>query len=254
MHLRLRIERIWMLASTEYYQRYYGSTLGVLWALLNPLFRILIYYLAFTFLIFRDRTPDFILYLFLGITIWQYFSENTNKGVNLLKSKKYLVQNVGMKKTDIFIASSLSTSISFFLNIVIYFIIALWFDVHYSWTLLLLPLLFLNLLFLVIGIAMILSTLHLFIRDLKHIWDIALLLGFWTIPIIWDAKYVYDPYTFMLYGNPITGILINIRNILLYDANIDAQVFFLDWLYAICFILIGTWAVNRYSYKLVERL
>ena len=139
-----------MLASTEYYQRYYGSRLGVIWAFLNPLFRILIYYLAFSYLIFRNRDPQFILYLFLGITVWQYFSENTNKGISLLKGKKYLIQNVGMAKSDIFIASALSTSVSFGLNIVIYFLISFWFDVSYSFNSILVIALFVNLYLIVV--------------------------------------------------------------------------------------------------------
>jgi ABC-type polysaccharide/polyol phosphate export permease len=243
-----------MLATTEYYQRYYGSALGVVWAFLNPLFRILVYYLAFSYLIFRNRDPQFILYLFLGVTIWQYFSENTNKGVTLLKGKKYLIQNVGMAKTDLFIASALSTSVSFFLNIFIYFLISLWFDVSYSVATSLLLLLFLNLYLLVVGVSMILSTIYLYFRDFKHVWDLILLLGFWTVPIIWDSKYVYSTYPFMLYGNPITGILINLRNIMLHNAPIDTFVFALDFIYALAFLAIGFVILQRFSHKTVERL
>jgi len=243
-----------MLASTEYYQRYYGSSLGVVWAFLNPLFRILIYYLAFSYLIFRNRDPQFILYLFLGITIWQYFSENTNKGVSLLRGKKYLIQNVGMAKSDIFIASALSTSVSFGLNILIFCLISFWFEVSFSVNSLLVIALFANLFLIVIGVSMILSTIYLYFSDLKHVWDISLLLGFWTVPIIWDATYVYTTYPFMLYGNPITGILVNLRNVMLYNSSVDLTVFALDFAYGIAFVIIGYALISRFSYKIVERV
>ena len=252
--LKLRMERIGMLASTEYYQRYYGSSLGVVWAFLNPLFRILIYYLAFSYLIFRNRDPQFILYLFLGITIWQYFSENTNKGVSLLRGKKYLIQNVGMAESDIFIASALSTSVSFGLNILIFCLISFWFEVSFSVNSLLVIALFANLFLIVIGVSMILSTIYLYFSDLKHVWDISLLLGFWTVPIIWDATYVYTTYPFMLYGNPITGILVNLRNVMLYNSSVDLTVFALDFAYGIAFVLIGYALISRFSYKIVERV
>jgi len=248
------MERIGMLASTEYYQRYYGSSLGVVWAFLNPLFRILIYYLAFSYLIFRNRDPQFILYLFLGITIWQYFSENTNKGVSLLRGKKYLIQNVGMAKSDIFIASALSTSVSFGLNILIFCLISFWFEVSFSVNSLLVIALFANLFLIVIGVSMILSTIYLYFSDLKHVWDISLLLGFWTVPIIWDATYVYTTYPFMLYGNPITGILVNLRNVMLYNSSVDLTVFALDFAYGIAFVIIGYALISRFSYKIVERV
>ncbi len=251
--LKLRLERIGMLASTEYYQRYYGSSLGVVWAFLNPLFRILIYYLAFSYLIFRNRDPQFILYLFLGIAIWQYFSENTNRGVTLLKGKKYLIQNVGMAKSDIFLASALSTSVSFILNVFIYWLISFGFDVEYSISSILVLALFANLFLIVIGVSMILSTIHLYFSDFKHVWDISLLLGFWTVPIIWDSTYVYTTYPFMLYGNPITGILINLRNVMLYNTQMDWTVFALDFAYGLVFLSIGYFLLNRFSYKVVER-
>ena len=101
---------------------------------------------------------------------------------------------------------------------------------------------------------MILSTIHLYFSDFKHVWDLALLLGFWTVPIIWDAKYVYTTYPFMLYGNPITGILVNLRNNMLYNSPVDTTVFALDFAYALVFVIIGYSLIKRFSYKVVERL
>lgn len=248
-----RLERIWMLAKTDYFQRYYGSVLGVLWAFLNPFFRVLVYYFAFTYLIYKSKDSQFILYLFSGIAIWTVFSENTSKSLRLLKSKKYLIQNIGIEKLDLFISSALSTVFSFILNIVVYLLFTLLFDVHFSWRLLVFfPLLAFNLYLLAIGVSMILSVIHLYLKDLNHLWDVILFLGFWTVPIIWNYEFVYSEYPFFLYLNPMVGILINFRFILLFDMPIDTSVFFLNYLYAFVIFGMGYWLLKKYSYKAVE--
>lgn len=247
-----RFERIWILAKTDYIQRYYGSSLGLLWALINPIFRLMVYYFVFAFLIFRNRDPDFILYLFLGITIWGYFSENTNKGLGLLKQKKYLIQNIEMNKVDIFISSALSTSFSFFLNLIIYLGFTLVFDVNYSFNMFFAVLLFVKLYLIVIGVSMILSCIYLYVSDLKHVWDMVILLGFWTVPIFWDYNIALTQYKFLLYFNPITGIIINMRYIMLFNMPIDWMIFAYDLLYTLVILGLGFLFLKHFSHKAVE--
>lgn len=249
---KVRLNRIWIIAKTDYIQRYYGSSLGLLWALINPITRLLVYYFVFAFLIFRNREPDFILYLFLGITIWGYFSENTNKGLLLLKQKKYLIQNIEMNKADLFISSALSTSFSFFLNLIIYLGFTLFFDVKYSPQMLFSILLFIQLYIVVIAVSMILSCIYLYVSDLKNVWDLAILLGFWTVPIFWDYQIAITQYKFLLYLNPITGIIINLRYIMLFDMPIDWMIFLYDMAFSLALLGIGVWFLKHLSHKAVE--
>lgn len=250
--LRLRLERIWLLAKTDFVQRYYGSGLGLVWALLNPMLRILVYYFAFTYLIFRSAEPDFILYLFLGITFWQYFAENTNKGFRLLKTKKYLIQNVEINKPDIFIASALSTTFSFFLNIIVYLLFSSFFEVSYSLRLLAIFPIFLTLFIIVLGTSMILSCLYLYLKDLQHFWDVALLGGMWALPVIWDYKILLTSYSFILYSNPLCGLLINFRYALLYDQALDWNLMAFNALYALGILGTGLISLRKFSHKSVE--
>ena len=183
-----RIERIWILARTDFVLRYYGSSLGLLWAFLNPMFRILVYYFVFSYLVFKNRDPSFILYLFIGVITWMLFSEGSKKGMKALNSKRYLVENIQLNKLDIFYSSAITASIGFCFNLFIYLLFSQFFQVQYNWHILFAPLLIFNMVLLIFGASLILSTLFIFFKDLDHVWDIVLLIGFWTVPIIWDQK------------------------------------------------------------------
>ena len=75
-----RLERIWLMAKFDFITRYYGSVLGLFWALLKPLFQLSIYYAVFT-LVFTNKTENFLLFLFVGIILFQFFADGTLFGM-----------------------------------------------------------------------------------------------------------------------------------------------------------------------------
>ena len=82
-----RIERIWKMAHMDFIHRYYDSYLGLIWAFINPIVRMGIYYVVFTMFLTRP-VDNFAFYLFTGLVIWLYFNECTNKCLVTLKQKK----------------------------------------------------------------------------------------------------------------------------------------------------------------------
>lgn len=249
-----RLERIFLFAKTDYHVRYYGSKLGILWAFLNPFFRILVYYFAFSYLIFRQRDPAFVLYLFTGIITWGFFSETTNQIISLFKKQRYILQNIKLPKSDFFVASAASKMYAYLINFLIYFVFSiLLFDPVYSYKLLFLLPIFLGLFLFALGISFFLATFYIYLRDLDHIWSIILMAGFWTVPIIWDYKLIYENYSFMLY-NPITAFLVNIRQVTLYDEIPDLKYMTIGILSSLFLVIAGYIYMIRNSKKAMEFL
>jgi len=237
-----RIERILLIAQTDYHIRYYGSKLGVLWAFINPFFQILVFYFAFSYILGTGSQPNFILYLFTGIITWEFFSETTNESIRLFLSKRFILQNIKINKIDFFVSLLLSKFRGYMVNFAIFIAFSLlFFDPVYSWKLLYLIPVLIGLLVFIIGITFILATLFIFFRDLDHFWSVVLMGGFWGIPIIWDYKIAYEKFPFMLY-NPLTIYAINIRQILLENTTPD-----LEHLY-IALIISAVVAVSGYLF------
>ena len=103
-----RFERIWMLGKVDFRKRYYDSKLGLVWALINPLFRLCVFYYVFTVL-FERGGDNFVLHLFSGLIFWFFFVETTKKALVIFKQKKYLIENISFNKLDLFYSLILST-------------------------------------------------------------------------------------------------------------------------------------------------
>ncbi|MCF8360275.1 MAG: ABC transporter permease [Prolixibacteraceae bacterium] len=214
---RNRLERIYLFANTDYYARYYGSKLGILWAFLKPFFHIMVLYVTFSYLIFRQRDPHFILYLFTGIITWQYFSEMTNTSINLFSKQRNILQNSDMPKIDLFWALLGSKFWGYLINFMIFIVFyVVFFNPVFSLKYFFLIPVWLGLSMFSLGFAFYLATFFIYLRDLDHLWSIVLMAGFWMVPIIWNYKILEDTYQFMNYI-PITAFLIDIRQIVLHD-------------------------------------
>ncbi|MCB0688874.1 MAG: ABC transporter permease, partial [Saprospiraceae bacterium] len=119
-----RLERIWKLAQIDFMRRYYNDRLGLVWALLNPLFQIVVYYLVFT-RVFGNRDPHYVLILSSGILFWGVFAEITKGGMAVVMSKRYLIENIQFDKLDLFISYALSVFMGFLFNLGVYLLLAI---------------------------------------------------------------------------------------------------------------------------------
>ena len=88
------------LAKNDFKTRYAGSYLGIVWAFIQPVITILVYWFVFS-VGFRSGTGDlgvpFVLYLVAGIVPWFFFQDALNGGTNALMEYNYLVKKVVFK-------------------------------------------------------------------------------------------------------------------------------------------------------------
>jgi ABC-type polysaccharide/polyol phosphate export permease len=252
--LRNRLERIYLFANNDYFQRYYGSKLGILWAFLNPFFQILIFYLAFTFLIFRKNDPSFILYLFSGMISWNFFSETTSQSINLFHKERYILQNIGLPKVDFFWSLIASKFWAYLINFLIFFVFdIIFFHPVFSFHFLYLIPVWFGLASFTLGVSFFLSTFYIFLRDLDHLWSVILSAGFWMVPIIWDYKIVYENYSFFLYF-PVTTFIINIRQIVLHNEIPDLNKMYQGIILSMIFAISGYFFMRFKSKRALEFL
>ena len=248
-----QLERIWILAKTDFIERYYGTKLGVFWALLNPFFQLVVYYVVFT-LLFSVEIPNFALYLFSGLILMMFFSESTTKGLGLLSKHKSILQNIIIRKTDLYYAAIISNLMGFTFNLLTYLVFSIFFNVEYTWYVLYVPIIIINVSIFILAIQLILGIIHVYFRDINHLWDMMLLVLFWGSPVFYSKEVILNKLPALLYVNPLAGILVNLRETLLYGNPPDFQLLILNFIVAIVLYLLALLIFKKFADKAIEIL
>ncbi|MBL7709988.1 MAG: ABC transporter permease [Chitinophagaceae bacterium] len=251
-----KIERLWLLAKIEFKLRYYENKLGLLWALLKPVMDMSIYYVVFK-IILKSDTPAFASFLFIGLIFWNFFLESTTGTIQILSTKKYLYEYSNMNKLEIYISTILSNSIGFFFNLVMFLVFyhfieidSIGFTIYNFWVILL----FFNLFILSLAISLILSNLYIIAKDISQIWQVFTSFLFFLSPIFYSLKVFKDALPSFDYGNPIAGIIINGRRVMMEGKPPDLELFIWDFSFAFFLLLTGLLILNKLGSKAAEKL
>lgn len=248
-----RLERIWKLAEVDFKKRYYNDKLGVLWTILNPLFQITIFYLIFS-LIREDNEDNYVLFLYLGIIAFNNYAWVGRQGLNLLRRRRYLLENIQFKKIDIFISIGITGVMIASIDFLIYFIVALalgiQFNIYLIYIFLLIPLVIL----LGLGTAIILSVLKLYFNDITNIWSLISFGLFWVSGVFFSGNLILNKFPSFLFLNPLIGTILNIRNILLYELPLNHYYLIVNLVQSCILVFIGIVLIKNNWDKVTERI
>ena len=248
-----RLERIWKIAQVDFQSRYYNDRLGLLWALIKPLFEAMLYYIAFKH-IMNVTTPDFGVFLFGGIITWTVFSEGTISSILLLRSKAYLIENVQFNHIDLYFSHVSSVFFGYLFNLTSFIVVCFFLGHSLNWNILILPVVFTSLFLLTMALCLILSTLQPFLKDVTHLWDMVILTGFWVSAVIFDPQLIFEKAPWFSYLNPFIGILTNIRGIFIESIEISYYWLWYNLIFSAITFLIGIIVFKKFSGLALEKL
>lgn len=248
-----RLERIWKIAVVDFKKRYYNDNLGLIWALINPLSQIAVYYLVFTRIFPRDK-PNFALYLFAALLFWIGFQESTSIGSKLIKTKKYLLEGIQFKWTDLYMSHMISSSFGLIFNLCAYQVISLLIGVPPTLNIFLLPLILIQWFLLSYSLSMILGVVAPIFDDVVHIWSILTFVGFWTSGIFFGGEYYFEKFSWFFYVNPFVGLILNARACLLVDNPFYIQLFIINSVQCVLIFILARYTFKKLIFKGIERL
>jgi len=188
--------------------------LGFVWALLNPLAYMAILTLVFSYLL-RVTIPNFPAWLLVGLLVWRFFSIGTAQGLFSIVGNPSLVSKVYIPRYLIVLSNNLANFIGSSLEFLVLLPLLVWLGVGLSAYALILPLLMVLEFLLVFALSLSLSALNLKYRDFYQLWDIALQLGFWLSPIVYDASLIPARFRLFYSLNPMTSLIEAVREIFL---------------------------------------
>lgn len=235
------------LVKRDFKKKYKRSVLGVLWSMLAPLFTLLV--LNFVFGTFFGRTQEYYtIYLFSGWLIFQYYNDATNGAMNSLMANAGIFSKVKVPKYLFLFSRVASSSINFFLTLVIYFVfvVAYGLPITLKFITLLYPIICMFLL--ILGIGLILSALFVFFRDVQYLYGVFSTAIMYATPIFYTTDILGDK-AWIFYCNPLYYYVTYFRSVVI-DGVIPSLEFH-GLMLAISLLLfsIGCWMYKKYNYK-----
>ncbi len=248
-----RIERIWKIAQVDFKKRYYNDKFGLLWALINPLSQIALYYFVFT-RIFQRGQDNFVLFLFSGLIIWLAFSQATLLGMKVLVNKIHLIESVQFNWLDLYMSHMISILLGLLFNIAAYLILLFILGVNLGGYVYLFPVVLLTWFFITAGASIILGIIRPIFEDIAHIWSLLLMVGFWVSGIFFSGDFYLSNYNWFAYANPFIGLLLNTRACLLEGNTFYPGFFMVNLIYGFVLYIIAILLFKKYSKKVLEQL
>jgi len=237
----------------ELREQFAGSRLGIAWTLLQPLLLVLLYWWVFA-RVLRMRVPappgapdtPFIVFLLSGLLPWLAFSEGLMRGAGAVVARREVVTNMAFPFHLFPLAAVLAVHCShlaaFALFLVVYYgVTGLPSTAQVLGVLLLLG----CQLALAAGLALMLSALVVYLRDLLHLLPLLLQVVFYTAPILYPMSLVPEEFHSILMLNPYSGFAQAFHRAIL-EGQWPALPLLL-WLLALAALSmgLGTWMFKR---------
>ena len=207
---------IWKLAKNDFKKRYAGSYLGAVWAMVQPVVTVAMYYVVFDVIMGTGNAmvPDkpYVLFLTAGLVPWFYFSEALNSGTNALLEYNYLVKKVVFKISVLPIIKIIAaTFIHVFFAVVMLVIAAIYGYYPNIYTIQLIYYSFCLFIF-VLGLCYSTCAIMVFFKDIGQIISILLQIGMWATPILWDINSMSLTVQMFVKINPLVYIVSGYRS------------------------------------------
>jgi lipopolysaccharide transport system permease protein len=232
--------------------KYRGSVFGFLWSLANPLLMIVVYTLAFTFIL-GVRTEMFVFYLMLGQLSWTFFASSTMMSTGSIVDNTALLRTVQFPRAILPIATVLFNFAQYLLTVAVFLpIMLVWYRVPLVEPMLLFPVVLVLHVAFTIGIALILATATVFFRDVRHLVEVALAVLFWTTPIVYELGRVPERLRLLILLSPMSPFVVAYQKLFFFRDWPDATVWLVAVTYAVGAFVIGGALVLAFEDRFTE--
>lgn len=193
--------------------RYKQTLLGAAWAIIQPLFTMLVFSLFFGKLakIPSDGLP-YPVFSYAALVPWNFFAQGLTLSSDSLVGSANLIRKVYFPRLVIPISAVMSGVIDFTIAFTMLLVLMLHYGITPTSNIIWLPLLLLLALTTSLGVGLWLSALNVKFRDVKYM--VPFLTQFWLFatPIAYPSSLIHEPWQRTLYGlNPMAGVIEGFR-------------------------------------------
>ncbi len=218
--LSLNFSELWhyrdlirMFVKRDFSTVYKQTILGPIWFFIQPILTTIMFTVVFGNIanISTDGTPKILFYL-AGITLWNYFSDCLVTTSDTFIKNAHIFGKVYFPRLAVPLSVVISNLMKFGVQLLLFIVVYVYYlstnaAIAPNWTLLLLPLLILDMAILGLGAGMIISALTTKYRDLRFLVAFGIQLLMYATPVIYPLSSIGPKYKWIMELNPMTPII-----------------------------------------------
>ena len=231
-----------------------NSYLGWIWLILEPLCFMLIYTFV-AVIVFKSKVDYFPVFVFIGLTIWNFFNKTLVSSVKLVSSNRDTVTKVYLPK---FVLLLIKMGVNLFkmgVSFLVVFIFMVFYQVPITWNVLWMIPITITSVVLTFGISSIVMHFGVFVEDLVNIINIGLRLMFYLTGVFFDlSTKIHNLYykTILLDLNPLANLIYNLRRVLIYSSGPTGYWTAIWFVIGVLLSIIGIRTIYKYENTYVK--
>ena len=203
--------------------RYKGSVMGMAWSFFNPVFMLTVYTFVFSF-VFKARwgiggdesRTQFAVVLFVGMIVHGLFAEVLNRSPGLVLSNVNYVKKVVFPLEILPVISMGAALFHGLASLGVLLVAFFLFNGFANWTVLFAPRVMLPLVMLTLGLAWMFASMGVFLRDVGQTIGIITMVMMFLAPVFYPITALPEKYRPWLMANPLTFIIEQMREVLIW--------------------------------------
>jgi len=229
---------------------YKQTILGFAWAVLQPLVSMVVFTIFFGKLAgfekdMQEGTP-YVLFSYVALVPWTYFSSALNASANSLVSEVNLLGKVYFPRVILPLIPVIARLVNFIISFAILVVLFLIYDWSpFANRIIYLPLMTGMLVFTVFGAGLWLSALTIEFRDTKFIINFLIQLLLFASPIIWPIKFIPEAYQTIYALNPLVGIIEGFREAIIGNSQMPWDLIKMSSLSSVVIFVSGLWYFKK---------
>jgi len=206
--------------------RYRQTVLGVLWAILQPLFTMVIFSVIFgNFAKLPSDGVPYPIFTYTALLPWQLFSHALTSSSGSVVGESRMLTKIYFPRLIIPLSSVGTGVVDFFLSFLILIVLMIYYAIPFSWKVAAMPLFIFLVLISALAVGLWLSALNVQYRDVRHTVPFLVTAWMYATPIAYSASLVPERWR-VLYGlNPMVGVVEGFRWMLLDKPFPDIRMF-----------------------------
>lgn len=248
---------LWRLSKNDFKARFASSMLGIVWAYVQPLATILVFWFVFQVGL---RSPDvgslpFIVWYTPAFLVWTFFQDTLSSMTNSIRDYSYLVRKVNFHTCLIPFVKLISGCFVHVVFIVFIFVINIIYGVPLSVYNFQVLYYFLCTIVLLIGLGILCATITPFVGDVPNIVSVVLQIMFWATPIVWNENILSPGVASVMRWNPMyyicTGYRASFQNQMLFWKRPETIWF---WVGVLCLVVFSMHLFQKLNRDFVDVL